>query len=105
MHALAEAVGADIGVSHHPCFIADAWPRAHASLASRAQLRGGAVAPHPSPLRHAVRVGIFLDCPAVEIAKRRKFIEGRMDIRPRRRESARGTRPSSQLVLAHFKFG
>lgn len=73
---LAEAVEAGIGVGHLPCFSADARPSLR---------RLGALKPdyatdlwlltHPD-LRHAPRVHVFLDFLAVELAKRRRFIEG-----------------------------
>ena len=73
---LAQAVAAGIGLTLLPCFIGDATPGLRRLAPPDPGLEAGLwLLTHPD-LRHTARVRAFMDFIAVEIAKRRKALEG-----------------------------
>jgi DNA-binding transcriptional LysR family regulator len=73
---LAEAVEAGIGIGPLPCFIADARPALVRLAPPNPDFATGLwLLTHPD-LRQSARVRAFLDFIAVEVAKRRRVIEG-----------------------------
>jgi DNA-binding transcriptional LysR family regulator len=74
---VAEAAAAGIGLALLPCFIGARTPGLRQLSAPIADLANGLWLLTHADLRQTARVRVFMDFAAVEIAKRRKVLEGR----------------------------
>jgi DNA-binding transcriptional LysR family regulator len=73
---LAEAVEAGIGISHLPCFVADARPNLIRLAPPEPEFAADLWLLTHRDLRQSARVRALLDFLAAEIAKKKGFIEG-----------------------------